>query len=162
MNEVETSIKEYNIKTAQLWKIESRKLLIEYRNNKKNFEKILHDVVGKGNGVLRNIKTEDFPRFAEYVRDSLPKIEKGEYDIFVAKSFSGKTPISFISKICHIINPKDYPIIWDKNVRTILKTGESKKSWLTKFNEYKHKQANEKTFEKLYMIDSKIWSGDTV
>lgn len=91
MNDVEKSVKGYNTKKAQLWKIESANLISQYKGSKKDFEKVLHDVVGRGSGVLRNIKTEDFPTFAEYVRKNLSKIEDGSYDIFSVKEFSGKS-----------------------------------------------------------------------
>ena len=161
MSDVENDIKEYNIKTAQLWKIESEILLRRYRNSKKDFEKILHDVVGKGNGILRNVRTEDFSEFSEYVRSIFPKIEKGEYDIFSVKSFSGKTPTSFVSKVCHILNPKDYPIIWDENVKKNLKIGTSKKKWEDRVSQEKQNQTGKESIEALYMIDSEIWAGLT-
>ena len=161
MNNVEKSVKDYNTKTAQLWKIESAKLIDQYKGNKKDFEKVLHDVVGRGSGVLRNIKTEDFPNFSEYVRSNLSKIEAGNFDIFSVKEFSGKKPTSFISKICHIVNPKDYPLIWDANVRKALKIGESKKKWDDIISELKQKQHGKKN-EDIYLHDSELWSEETI
>lgn len=161
MNDVEKSVKDYNTETATAWKIESAKLIDQYKDNKKDFEKILHDVVGRGSGVLRNIKTEDFPNFAEYVRKNLSKIEAGNFDIFSAEEFSGKKPTSFISKICHIVNPKAYPLIWDTNVRKALKIGESKKKWDEKISELQKQQKGKKTAE-LYEYDSKLWSEETI
>lgn len=161
MNDVEKSVKDYNTETATTWKIESAKLIDQYKGNKKDFEKVLHDVVGRGSGVLRNIKTEDFPNFAEYVRSNLSKIEAGNFDIFSVKEFSGKKPTSFISKICHIVNPKDYPLIWDANVRKALKIGESKKKWDDIISELKQKQHGKKN-EDIYLHDSELWSGETV
>lgn len=161
MSDVEKSVKVYNTETAKTWKIESAKLIDQYKGNKKDFEKVLHDVVGRGSGVLRNIKTEDFPNFAEYVRKNLSKIEAGNFDIFSVKEFSGKKPTSFISKICHIVNPKDYPLIWDTNVRKALKIGESKTKWQEKISELQKQQRGKKTAE-LYEYDSELWSGETV
>ncbi len=161
MSDVEKSVKGYNTKTAQLWKIESAKLIDQYKGNKKDFEKVLHDVVGRGSGVLRNIKTEDFPNFAEYVRSNLSKIEAGNFDIFSVKEFSGKKPTSFISKICHIVNPKAYPLIWDTNVRKALKIGESKKKWDEKISELTQ-QLTGKEKEEIYEYDSKLWSEETI
>ena len=161
MSDVEKSVKDYNTETAKTWKIESAKLIDQYKDNKKDFEKILHDVVGRGSGVLRNIKTEDFPNFAEYVRKNLSKIEAGNFDIFSVKEFSGKKLKSFISKICHIVNPKDYPLIWDANVRKALKIGESKKKWDDIISELKQKQHGKKN-EDIYLHDSELWSGETV
>ena len=161
MNDVEKSVNDYNTENATTWKIESAKLIDQYKGNKKDFEKVLHDVVGRGSGVLRNIKTEDFPNFAEYVRKNLYKIEAGNFDIFSVKEFSGKKPTSFISKICHIVNPKDYPLIWDANVRKALKIGESKKKWDDIISELKQKQHGKKN-EDIYLHDSELWSGETV
>ena len=161
MNDVEKSVKDYNTETATTWKIESAKLIDQYKGNKKDFEKVLHDVVGRGSGVLRNIKTEDFPNFAEYVRSNLSKIEAGNFDIFSVKEFSGKKPTSFISKICHIVNPKAYPLIWDTNVRKALKIGESKKKWDEKISELTQ-QLTGKEKEEIYEYDSKRWSEETI
>ena len=161
MNDVEKSVKDYNTKTAQLWKIESVKLISQYKGSKKDFEKVLHDVVGKGSGVLRNIKTEDFPNFSEYVRSNLSKIEAGKYDIFSVKEFSGKKPTSFISKICHIVNPQKYPLIWDTNVKKTLKIGESKTKWEEKISELTQ-QLTGKEKEEIYEYDSKLWSEETI
>ncbi len=161
MSDVEKSVKDYNTKTAQLWKIKSAKLIDQYKDNKKDFEKVLHDVVGRGSGVLRNIKTEDFPNFAEYVRKNLSKIEAGNFDIFSVKEFSGKKPTSFISKICHIVNPKAYPLIWDANVRKTLKIGESKTKWQEKISELTQ-QLTGKEKEEIYEYDSELWSEETI
>lgn len=157
MNDAKKDIESYSVKTAQLWKVESNELLLKYKNDKTGFREILHSVVGKGSGVLRNVKKDDFPSFAEYVRKNLSKIESGEYNIFSVERFSGKKPTSFISKICHIANPKDYPLIWDENVRKALKTGSSRKEWQNKLEEFKSKQKG-KTDEELYKIDSNLWA----
>lgn len=160
MNDAKKDVESYSAKTAQLWKVESHDLLLKYKKDKAGFREILHSVVGKGSGVLRNVKKDDFPSFAEYVRKNLSKIESGEYDIFSVESFSGKKPTSFISKICHIVNPKDYPIIWDENVRKVLKVGSSRKEWQNKLEEFKSKQKC-KTNEELYKIDSNLWAQGT-
>ena len=160
MNDAKKDVESYNTKTAQLWKVESHKLLLKYKDDKAGFREILHSVVGKGSGVLRNIRKEDFPSFAEYVRKNLSKIGSGEFDIFSVENFSGKKPTSFISKICHIVNPKNYPIIWDENMRKILKVGSSRKEWQNKLEEFKSKQ-NGKKGEELYKIDSEFWSQGT-
>ncbi len=39
MNDVEKSVKDYNTETATTWKIESAKLIDQYKDNKKDFEK---------------------------------------------------------------------------------------------------------------------------
>ncbi len=161
MNDVEKSVKDYNTETATTWKIESAKLIDQYKDNKKDFEKILHDVVGRGSGVLRNIKTEDFPNFSEYVRKNLSKIKAGNFDFFSVKEFSGKKPTSFISKICHIVNPQKYPLIWDANVRKTLKIGESKTKWEEKISELTQ-QLTGKEKEEIYEYDSKLWSEETI
>ncbi len=54
MSNIIKDIKKYNMETAQRWKIESRKLLLKYKNDKSGFEKILHFIVGtSGGGILR-------------------------------------------------------------------------------------------------------------
>ena len=122
---------------------------------------IIGDIVGSVY-EFHNIKTKDFPNFSEYVRSNLSKIEDGKYDIFSVKEFSGKKPTSFISKICHIVNPKDYPLIWDANVKKALKIGESKTKWQEKISELQKQQKGKESDEKLYLHDSELWSGETV
>ena len=157
MNDAKKDIESYSVKTAQLWKAESCNLLKKYKDDKAGFREILHSVVGKSSGVLRNIKKDDFASFAEYVRKNFSKIESGKFDIFSVENFSGKKPTSFVSKICHIVNPKDYPLIWDENVRKALQIGTRRKEWQSKVEEFKSKQIGKKG-EELYKIDSELWS----
>ena len=161
MTEIEDDIGKYMIETAQHWKIGSRLLLYRYRDDKHAFEKILIFVVGKGGGgVLRNVKKECFSQFSEYVQRNFSRIEKGEFDIFTVETFPEKQPISFISKICHIINPRDYPIIYDSYVKKALGIKDNKhlqQNWNRCVDEIKHTLLGKETCKELYLVDSKYW-----
>ena len=138
----------------------SYELLNEYKTNKENFEVIVHDVVGKGGGgVLRAVS--DFPKFADYIYKQLPKIEKGSFDIFTEEKFKDKRATSFISKICHILNPRDYPIIYDNYNRknlNVINDDERHKKLNEIIKKYKKEQTGKESLEDLYMIDSKLWA----
>lgn len=161
MTEMENDIRNYMIETALHWKSGSRYLLYKYMNDKCTFEKILNSVVGKGGGgVLRNVKKEYFSQFSEYVQKNFRRIEKGEFDIFSVETFPDKQPISFISKICHIINPRNYPIIYDSYVKRALGIKDNKhlqENWNQCVDEIKHLQKGTESYEELYLVDSKYW-----
>ena len=161
MTEIEDDIQQYMIGTAQRWKKESKRLLYKYRDNKKAFETVLNSVIGKGGGgVLRNIKKDMFPQFSEYVRKNISKIEKGEFDIFSVETFPDKQPVSFISKVCHIINPKAYPVIYDSYVKKALGIKYNKnlqENWYKRTNEIKQTQKGNESLEDLYRVDSEYW-----
>lgn len=161
MSKIKEEINNYNMFVALHWKTESRKLIIKYEKDEKAFEEILHSVVGKGGGgVLRNISKERFPKFSKYILDNLSSIKKGTFDIFKVKKFPDKQPISFASKICHILNPKAYPLIYDSRVKRALKIGSGKKAeekWNDELSEIKRKLTGKESVEDLYKLDFDYW-----
>ncbi len=166
MSDIIKDIKKYNMETAQRWKIESRKLLLKYKNDKSGFEKILHYIVGTGGGgILRDVAVTYFPDFSNYIFENFPIIEKGLFDIFSVKSFPDKKPKSFVSKICHIINPKDYLVIYDNYIKDALKIKENKhlkENWDNAIYEFKKKQTGTESIKDLYAIDSELWAQGSV
>lgn len=161
MSKIEEEINNYYMSVALHWKTESRKLMIKYEKDEKAFEEILHSVVGKGGGgVLRNISKDYFSKFSKYILDNLASIKNGTFDIFKVKKFPDKQPVSFASKICHILNPKAYPVIYDSRVRTALKIGSSKnteKKWNEKVSEIKSSLTGKESVEDLYNKDFDYW-----
>lgn len=161
MSKTEKEINDYYKSVALHWKTESRKLMLKYEKDEKAFGIILHSVVGKGGGgVLRNISKECFPKFSKYTLDNLSSIKKGTFDIFKVKKFPDKQPISFASKICHILNPKAYPLIYDSRVKRALKIGSGKKAeekWNYELSEIKRKLTGKESVEDLYNKDFDYW-----
>lgn len=54
---------------------------------------------------------------AEKDFDNLKNRMNGQLDIFVTPKYGTKTPYSFVSKTCHIINHRDYPVIYDSHTK---------------------------------------------
>ena len=161
MSKTEKEINDYYKSVALHWKTESRKLMLKYEKDEKAFEIILHSVVGKGGGgVLRNISKDYFSKFSKYILDNLASIKNGTFDIFKVETFPDKQPVSFASKICHILNPKAYPVIYDSRVRTAFKIGSGKnteKKWDEKISEIKSTLTGKESVEDLYNKDFDCW-----
>ena len=71
--------------------------------------------------VLRSVKKERRKTFSDWLYKKQQNIRNGSFSIFEEPFADGKNPISWISKICHIINPSCYPIIYDSHIRKIFK-----------------------------------------
>lgn len=161
MNKSEEEIQNYYKSVALNWKIESRTLMLKYEKDEKAFEEILHSVVGKGGGgVLRNISKDLFPKFSKYIFNNLSSIKDGNFDIFSVEKFPDKQPVSFVSKICHILNPRSYPLIFDSRVKRALGiTGNNniKEKWNNKIAEIKIKHSDKKSDKEIYELDFSYW-----
>lgn len=167
MTNVEKDIQEYNRKLSLIWKENSKKFLLKYKNDFNSFSEILRSLVGKGGGgVLRGIPKEYFPKFAEYILHKLPDIEAGKFNIFETESFPDKKPISYVSKVCHIINPQKYPVIYDTHTKICLKIDSSnlkkiEEKWNKAMNEIVVENKDKTSDDDFYNIDSEIWASLT-
>ena len=90
----------------------------------------------------------------------------GVLDIFSVRTAAGlaNNPLSYITKICHIINPNAYPLIWDSRVRKNMgiyyRRGTG--AWEEKFNRAREiVKAENIDEEEAYTRESKLWAGET-
>ena len=124
-------------------------------SNKEEFKAAVLWCGSIGN-VIRSIDTEEQDNFSNYVYSIKEKILDGSFDLKNIESFKNKTPRSWVSKICHILNPQQYPIIYDANVCSNLKLKTMNQFWdeLTKRRE----DSTNKTREEIYRKESEIWA----
>ncbi len=104
-----------------VWKRISSDLFKEaiQQNSVKAFKKAVRWCGGAGN-VSRSVSSDDFDSFASYLWGNKGNIKNGVFSLSDVKRFGGKTPVSWTSKICHIISPSKYPVIYDSKVREAL------------------------------------------
>lgn len=111
-----TPIQQADVNLSMNWKHTCRKLF--------DSAKSLQDFsdaarwCGKAANVLRSIPKAQFHAFAKWLYDHLEDIKNGTfvYDVRISILGVSTYPKSFIAKICHIINPHAYPLIWDSHV----------------------------------------------
>ena len=75
------------------------------------------------------------------------------------KEFDNKKPISYISKVCHILNPHGYPLIFDSYARDAVNI-----TTLEEFNKLLvnlREEVNIKTRKEICKIDSALWASKT-
>ena len=147
-------IKHTNSKYSLYWKLLSYKLLTKAKDKTEFCEAVLW--CGKAGNVIRSVNKKSQSAFCEYVFTEKNEILKGTFDIFNCKSFNNKSPKSFVSKICHIMNPRMYPLIYDENVRKSLKIKKDKE-FKEKEEEYK-KKVRFWSRKRIYRLDSKMWA----
>ena len=168
-------------KISFTWKDESHKMLEsavkaykkesitteEKDDAKKAFTLAVTTMIGGYGSVARTLSTKD--SFMELVLNNYENIKKGKiglndndndkFNIFNLKDTLNlsKEPLSYITKICHIINPNGCPIIWDKNIRDALdiKNKDTYKKYLKKIRNF----VKEYDRTDIYNIDSAIWAG---
>lgn len=126
--------------------------------------------------VSRTVPEEQLDDFIKYMWNNKEKIKEGAYHYWEADEykslkinkenryfFAVSRPCSFESKICFLINPQKYFLIYDGNNRNALKAKGYKDKDVTieNFNEtakeYMKKQ-NPKTEEDYFKEDYKLWS----
>lgn len=116
-----TPIQQANVDLSMNWKHTCRKLF-DSAKSLQEFSDAVH-LCGNAAHVLRTIPKEQFAAFAKWLYGHLEKIKNGTFVYDVRSQIPGVStyPKSFIAKICHIINPHAYPLIWDSHVGAQLK-----------------------------------------
>ena len=122
-------------------------------------------MIGGYGSVARTLSTKD--SFMELVLNNYENIKNGiiglhedeEFSIFnIKKTLNlSKEPLSYITKICHIINPNGCPLIWDFKIRDALgiKNEKTYKDYLKEIRNF----VKEYDRTDIYNIDSAIWAG---
>lgn len=137
------------------WKESSYEALSKSKGDKEAFAEAVLEC-GRGGHVLRTVSEEDRPFFCSWVLEHYDMIIAGTLKISDVPRFGDKTPKSWVSKICHILNPWDYPIIYDTHIREQL--GVTERTWQSAM-EKRRKSKNEASRMELYEYDSRLWAG---
>ena len=157
INNLKNHLKEYaNFNHSLSWKKNSRRLLL----NAKTIDDFKYAVLwcGKRGNVSRTVKKTQFDSFVTYLWGNKDDIKNGLLDFERIPIFDHIMPLSFVSKVCHIINPKSYPIIYDKRTRRALNSHSVKKFIVvTKTISIKY-GINLLNVEKIFQFDSAIWA----
>ena len=149
-----SKIEQANINHAVSWKENSYELLISAKD-----EKSFADAVkwcGVGGGVIRTVQKDCFDNFARYVFENKENILSGLFDLRTTEAFNGVRPISWVSKICHILNPQQYPLIYDDFVKKYFHINNIEQFWIVLLNEREKYQ--EKHSEEIYRKEASIWA----
>lgn len=131
-------------------------------NNKKLFRECAY-IIGKEWHVIRTVTKNDQKKFFETLWNNIDKIKAGTYQWNLSQCRQYR---SYESKICFLINPIHYKIIYDtQNKRSLKKIYKSidEENWQTTVEEYyKAKldfvpQNNEEDINKIFTEDCKLW-----
>jgi hypothetical protein len=120
--EYKSLYEEFNIETKKMY----HKWFNKYIGNKDAFK---NAVIAMGNtyGVLRTLPRINREAFFKDIWDNREKIKSGEYDW--TKKIEGRHFWSYLSKVCYLVNPEKYKIIYDDNNRIRLNELYPEKSW---------------------------------
>ncbi len=143
-----------NINHAVSWKENSYYLLM-FAKDLKSFA----DAVkwcGVGGGVTRTVRTDDFMDFVRYVFENKANILSGTFDLRNITYCSRVKPVSWISKICHILNPQKYPLIFDEFVKKHLEVNTVEDFW-DKLIKKRECSKNKDNIE-IYKEEARIWA----
>ena len=155
--------KELNIEQKRLFHRWLKKAIRQ--KDKDLFESIV-ETVGKEWHVFRNVKSGDFPKFANNLWKHIGDIKKGSY-LWCDSQYQA---YSYESKICFLINPSGYKLIYDDNIKTILMAEKKlkkftdlsidKKNWQEVVMAYYKNCVKSKPLktEDFFKIDCNLWA----
>ena len=162
----------------KIWNIETKKIFYTWINKainekkKEEFNKCVKEI-GRAWHVSRNVAEGCEDVFCNHLWDNKDNIRKGDYNFCkkaaLLKTENGKKShaFSYESKVCFLIAPEKYKIIYDENNRASLNNELSHKVTLNNFQDsvdeyiekYK-KEYNKKnlSIEDYFEIDYKLWN----
>ena len=146
-------IKHTNFKYSLYWKLLSYKLLTKAKDKREFAEAVLW--CGNAGNVIRTVETDYQKDFCSFVFEKKNEILEGSFNIFDCLKF-GDRPLSYISKICHILNPRKYPLIYDSNIKNKFDI-KNEKDFQKIIEEHK-KKVRFWSRKRIYELDSKMWA----
>ncbi len=154
---MKSEIEEAFFNLSMNWKRASKALFEKAYYSKQEFYAAVLWCGLNGN-VGRTVKKEDRNFYFGFLYDHLDEIKNGNFDFFRRDEQSrlNKEPLSWTSKVCHIVNPKAYPIIWDSNIKKALNLN-TEEEWMKKKLELKVEFGSKNEIE-IYEFDSRIWA----
>lgn len=154
----------YNMLDSAYNAYKKAKIKKEKEDAKAAFALAITKMIGGYGSVARTLSSKT--EFVKLILNNYENIQKGiiglnndKFNIFNLKKTLNlsKEPLSYITKICHIINPNGCPLIWDFKIRDALgiKNKKTYKDYLEKMRNFVEKYNR----EDIYNIDSTIWAG---
>lgn len=120
--EYESLDEEFNIETKKMYHRWFNKYI---EDGKKDAFKNAVIAMGKTYNVLRTLPKQEEnelndirENFFEDIWNNIPEIKSGKYDW--TKEIEGRHFWSYLSKVCYLISPEKYKIIYDSNNKTSL------------------------------------------
>lgn len=159
-----TSIQEANKQLSFAWKKQSYSLLTSAETKDDFADAVLW--CGKNGHALRGLKLEERNKFVMDISEKL--FGKTSTEIVFGKVFKNdgdmgnRKAYSWESKLCHILNPFDNPIIYDSKTRRFFRVS-TKEAWNRKYQDFFGKYyacIKELSREAVYELDSTIWTCD--
>lgn len=154
LDRIQIANRDYSIS----WKEVGFRLFNDSNNEVQCFDAIKW--CGRTGNVSRTVTKEKLDQFCKDVCDLLPIIKSGVFNLkSFNKTYPRSKPYSWVSKICHIINPKDYPLIYDSNVCKHFNLKN-----IDDFNELLEEAKNifkGKTEREIYEYESSVWASET-
>ena len=144
-------IQQANVDLSMTWKRSCKRLFYSAKTLKEFSDAVR--LCGNVAHVSRTIPTKEFAAFAEWLYSHLDEIKNGTFSMTISPF--GKYPASWVSKICHIINPHAYPLIWDSHVVAHLKSQNTNWDEAVADAKAKFQDASD---EDIYLYDSTLWA----
>lgn len=120
------------------------------KNNKRILFCEIVKFIGREWSVLRTVEKEELDEFCNNLWKNREKIQKGTYKW----NNSEYNAYSYESKICFLINPEYYKLIYDGNVRKALNKA-TKDNWQDKADKYYQNNNNKEKIP--FEIDWTLW-----
>lgn len=159
---------EFNIETKKMYHKWFNKYIKD--EDKESFK---NAVIAMGNtyGVLRTLPRINREAFFKDIWDNRKKIKSGEYDW--TKKIEGRHFWSYLSKVCYLVSPEKYKIIYDDNNRIRLNELYPEKSWNPEnwqenidkifddlVNKYQVELKNCNSLEYYFYLDFLLWESN--
>lgn len=139
------------------WKKQSRKLL-QNAIDTEDLKELTKAIIwcGTYGNVIRSVKKGEMEEFAEYILNNKKDILTGKYKVAKKWNPNEKSAASYVSKICHILNPQAYPVIYDSRTKKRFKWNDMKK-YNDNLQEWRNDCKNKSDVD-LYKKDSDLWA----
>ncbi|MEE0878960.1 MAG: hypothetical protein UH788_06755 [Treponemataceae bacterium] len=169
--EYKSLYEEFNIETKKMYHKWFNKYIKD--EDKESFK---NAVIAMGNtyGVLRTLPRINREAFFKDIWDNREEIKSGEYDwTKKIEGIEGRHFWSYLSKVCYLISPEKYKIIYDNNNRIRLKelypeTNWNPENWQGNIdgifddlvNKYQVELKNCNSLEYYFYLDFLLWESN--
>ena len=152
-NTTEQAKRKFNLMAKKIFHDWINKAIKE--NDRDSFKECVLSI-GSEWHVARTVEKDLKDEFIENLWNSVPKIKSGEYDGWTHSQYDA---YSYESKVCFLINPLHYKLIYDSNNQEALKCFD-RNTWQTAVDDYYEKHIKGKlSVKRIFKIDFDLWNG---